>query len=344
MLARAIATIRQPIARLRKSLTTRGLILMYHRIGEPDMDPWSLRVTPAQFSEHLQILRQQTHPMSLHQLARAHRTGNIPERACVVTFDDGYANNFYLAKPLLEAQDIPATVFVTTGYADWSREFWWDELEQILLRPGILPPTLELEIDGIFHQWHLTQAADYGEADYRRDRSIEALAAVPGSRLAFYRQVWQALQPLAAAERQQHLDSLQNWAQVQSLLRPSHRPMTVAELNALEAGGLVTVGAHTVHHPLLSHQTTAQQRTEICESKSFLEDALGHEVSTFAYPFGVYDKRTPELLQDAGFDCACSTVEETVWHRSDRFQLPRFAVRGCSGETFERQLFEWLRQ
>ena len=65
--------------------------------------------------------------------------GDVPSAGVVVTFDDGYADNFHNAKPLLERYEIPATVFVTTGYLQDQREFWWDELERILLQPGTLP-------------------------------------------------------------------------------------------------------------------------------------------------------------------------------------------------------------
>lgn len=316
---------------------------MYHRIAAEDMDPWALRVTPQQFAEHLQVLKQYTTPMSLRQLAKTHREGTIPERACVITFDDGYGNNLYNAKPLLEQQNFPATVFVTTAYVGQNREFWWDELEQILLKPGQLPPQLQLVIDGKPRQWNLEQAADYSEADYQRDRTLHISAAQPGSRLAFYHSVWETLQPLATEKRQSQMAKIQQWAQVKPVARSSHRPMTVEEIQALAAGGLIDIGAHTANHPLLSQQSVSEQTDEISRSKADLERMLDQSVTSFAYPFGVYNQETLGIVRAASFGCACSTVEETVWHRNDPFALPRFEVRGWSGELFERRLQQWLR-
>ena len=75
---------------------------MYHRVIEKDVDPWSLSVTPTNFAEHLMVLKRHAFPIPLKQLVKAHLDHDIPDRGTVVTFDDGYANNLFNAKPLLE--------------------------------------------------------------------------------------------------------------------------------------------------------------------------------------------------------------------------------------------------
>ncbi|MCB0181434.1 MAG: polysaccharide deacetylase family protein [Anaerolineae bacterium] len=77
-----------------------------------------MAVSPCHFAEQLEIIRQLGQPLSLHQLVEAHKSGEVPHRAVVITFDDGYKNNLYNAKPLLEQFNIPATVFVTSDYVD----------------------------------------------------------------------------------------------------------------------------------------------------------------------------------------------------------------------------------
>lgn len=103
-------------------------------------------MTPHHFGEHLEVLRKYGQPIRLQQLTQAHRDGNIPHHAVVVTFDDGYANNLNNAIPLLERYHIPATVFIATGQSGRKREFWWDELDRLLLQPGILPETFCMSI------------------------------------------------------------------------------------------------------------------------------------------------------------------------------------------------------
>ena len=150
--------LQRALIRLQKKLaSSKGLILMYHRVAELEIDPWSLSVTPQNFGEHLEVLQKHYHPLSLQQLVEALRGNKRPDRAVVVTFDDGYADNFYNAKPLLEKYNIPATFFISTGFIGQNREFWWDELERLLLQPRKLPEKLSLNIDGNVYQWNLDQ-------------------------------------------------------------------------------------------------------------------------------------------------------------------------------------------
>ncbi|MGB5618733.1 MAG: polysaccharide deacetylase family protein, partial [Desulfobacterales bacterium] len=141
---------------------------MYHRVASLELDPWALCVTTQNFAEHLEVLQKEARPISLKQLVQAHTQGHIPDRAVAVTFDDGYADNLYDAKPLLEKYNIPATVFVASGFVGHKYEFWWDELERIFLQPGTLPEILTLSVNGKTYQWELGEAADYSEDNYLR--------------------------------------------------------------------------------------------------------------------------------------------------------------------------------
>lgn len=109
----------------------KALVLLYHRVGSIAPDPWSLCVTPEHFEEHLQVL-QRYRRVRLDQIVPGERSWSGPRVA--VTFDDGYADNFEIARPLLERFETPATFFITTGGIDSHLEFWWDELERIVFR------------------------------------------------------------------------------------------------------------------------------------------------------------------------------------------------------------------
>lgn len=328
--------------RLRNQLAPGGLVLLYHRVGESGSDPFGLSVTPRHFGEHLEVLRKLGRPMSLQQLVQALRRGERPRRAVVVTFDDGYADNLHNARPLLERYDIPATVFVATGHIEDKREFWWDELDRLLLQPGTLPETLCMEVGGRTYQWNLGEAADYSEESYRRDCGWDCYmpeADDPGPRQRLYRALHGLLRTLPSEERQQAIGELLTWAGKDAAGRPTHRALSLNEVSDLVRDELIEVGAHTVTHPVLSALPAAAQRDEIKQSKVKLESILGRPVTTFSYPFGGpsdYTAETMAAVRSAGFDCACSTLGEVVRQRADLFQLPRFTIQDCDGERFSR--------
>lgn len=328
--------------KVHKRLASKGLILMYHRVAEVNIDPWSLCVTPENFAEQLEVLQQYAHPISLQKLAQAHRDDNIPHGAVAVTFDDGYADNLHQAKPLLEQYNIPATVFVSTGYIGKEYEFWWDELERLLLQLGKLPEKLSLNISGNLCQWELSQAANYTEQDYQSDRTSKAWKTQPDSRMSFYYSIWQQLRPLPEGERRKILDQILVWANADPVTRHNYRSLSPQELSLLGQGELVEIGAHTVTHSLLSAQSTELQRHEIQQSKVALEDMLNRPVTSFSYPFGNYTPETLEITRTIGFNCACSTDQDIIWQQSDSFQLPRFGVENWNGEEFAKQLSRWF--
>jgi peptidoglycan/xylan/chitin deacetylase (PgdA/CDA1 family) len=259
-----------------------------------------------------------------------------------VTFDDGYTDVLYTAKPLLEAMEVPATTFITTGNLGSKREFWWDELERLLLCPGTLPATLEVAIGKQLHRWELGAAADYSEAEALRNRTTRSYAASPGTRHALYHSVWQQLFPAPEEERQHVLAILTQWAGDPGLARAEFRSLHPDEVEALARDGLVEVGAHTVTHPALSAHAATTQLFEITESKRALEQILGRPVTSFAYPHGEYSRETLTLLRRAGVRRACTIRDGHITRRSDPLQLPRYNVQDWAAPEFEEHLSRWL--
>ena len=264
-------------------------------------------------------------------------------RSTVITFDDGYADNLHNAKPLLERYDIPATVFVVTEYIDQGREFWWDELERLLLQPGTLPESLCLHINGRSFQWLLGESGYYSDSDYERYRGWRAGPNGPTTRHVLYYAVWKVLSSLHDDERRRLLDQIVAWSGNELACRPTHRQVSSAEVGALGQGKLIEVGSHTATHPLLSTLPAASQRDEILRSKAKLEKMLGISVRSFAYPHGDFNEDTVRIVREAGFTCACSSLVDMVHPRTDRFQLPRMVVQNWDGEEFSKQLSKWFR-
>lgn len=320
------------------------LILLYHRVCTVATDPLLLCVSPSHFAEQLEVLRSRHHPISLTRLVEGIRDNTIPDRSVVVTFDDGYLDNLEHAKPLLERFNIPATIFVASGYVGASREFWWDELDRILLQPGDLPKSLRMRINGsVCEQFLGNDALDTdGSFDGRRRWNVEQddLSAREG----LFRRLQHTLRPLDEKHRLRVLNDLIEWAGAASQPRESHRALTADELTSLASGGLIEIGGHTVTHPVLSTLPASVQRDEIVRGKARLESILGKPIVSFSYPFGSrddYRTATVRIVKKAGFRCACSNFVGRAARRSDAYQLPRSIVRDWDGDAFARRLAEW---
>ena len=297
-------------------------ILMYHRVFETPSDPWQLCVSPKYFAHQLKLLRRSYPVLSLQQLLSALKVAQLPKRAVVLTFDDGYADNLWNAKPLLEKYELPATVFVASGSLDSPSEFWWDDLERILLQPRKLPKRLQLHIQGRSYEWTIINSDE---------REIA------------YMKIHQILQPLRASERDPVINHLIDWAEVDPKGRPKYRPLTTDELIELAQSEFIDIGAHTVTHPLLSTLSPEDQFAEIVNSRKQLENILGRRVNAFSYPYGDFSAETAGIIAAADFVAALTIDNHAVGMGANTYQLGRFGVGDWDGVSFKHHLDEFFR-
>jgi len=295
---------------------------MYHRVFEAFTDPWELCVSPGHFAEHLEVLSENYQVMRLSELVRYLKAAQLPKRGVVLTFDDGYADNFWNAKPLLEQYRIPATVFVTSGSLDRSTEFWWDDLERVLLQEGKLPKRLQLRIQGRSYEWP-TISFD--------ERKLSYMA------------IHQLLQPLRDSERDPVISELFAWADVAPMGRSDYRSLTTDELIQLEQSEFVDIGAHTVSHSFLSVMTEVEQHDEIAGSRNKLEEIIGRHVDTFSYPYGNLSSNAVNIVEAAGFKGALTIDANPVEVGANPFQLGRFGIGDWDSEEFKHHLDEFFR-
>lgn len=338
------AKIKGATSHLAKRIFPGAVILMYHRVAEIDSDPWSLCVTPKHFAEQLEVVKSYGTPIPLRELDDRIRQRQRLRKSIVITFDDGYADNHWNARPLLEKYEIPATVFVSTGCLGSTEEFWWDELERLLLQPGTLPDELTLEIGGARYLWELRDAARYSHEEYSRHLcwKIERHGD-PTCRHTLYRELYSHLKYLPVKEIRRQLEEVRNWARAAREGRPSNRSLSQNELLDLDSSRLIEIGAHSVTHPFLARLSIARQRDEILQSKQCLENLLGHPVTSFSYPHGSYVPDTVPLVRDTGFECACSSISDRVHVSANRYLLPRVVVDDLPGEIFAQQFASYLR-
>ena len=341
MRTRGLGRIKRWAQRCPAPFCPRVIILLYHRVFDAPTDPQRLCVSPKRFGEHLEHLGRYYSVLSLSQLEGALKERRLPKRAVVVTFDDGYADNLHHAKPLLERYNIPATVFVTTGYVGQQKEFWWDELERLLLLSPRVPEQLKVTVNGTTYSWHMDEDTNsfYGQWHVE-------LRDTPTTRHRAYLEMHRLLRPLQYKEQEGVLADMREQIGDNGQCRPDYLALTPEEVRLLAADGLVEIGSHTVTHPVLSVQPLEVQRYELVESKEQLEAILGHPVTSLAYSYGGggdAGDETAALAREAGYEIGCANFPALVTHRSDIFQLPRFLVRDWDGDEFAYRLMRWFR-
>ncbi|HEV2662753.1 MAG TPA: polysaccharide deacetylase family protein [Ktedonobacteraceae bacterium] len=214
-------------------------ILMYHSVSEHATAKFRrFAVASALFHDHMAYLHQQNYtPLTVTQLLRARAQGNssLPERPVVLTFDDGFADFYTAALPILQEYNFPATLYIVTAYV------------------------------GATSLW---------------------------------------LQHEGEAQR-----PMLNWEQVASI----------------SAAG-IECGGHTHTHPQLDTLSATKAREEIVQCKRILEERLGQEIESFAYPFGYHTATTQRLVQEAGYTSACAVKYAMSSETDNPFSLARLIV------------------
>jgi peptidoglycan/xylan/chitin deacetylase (PgdA/CDA1 family) len=306
---------------------TKPLILMYHRIADEPIDYWGLAVSPNHFEQQLSVLRRTRYPLTLTELVRRLVDNTLPMDAVAVTFDDGYVDNLTAGLPRLAAAGVPATVFLTTSYIDRREPIWSDELAMlILLEQG--PKRSEITIEGKLMSLGLTDASlapSSNPAQQERRALLEA--------------IYQLLRRLDDKKREPIMTELRSIFTSYNDGAELPRTMTHDEVRMLIKNNLVTIGAHSVTHPILPELPLGAQHHEIAASKCACEAITGAPVTAFAYPYGEFNPDVRETARRAGFSFACSTQRGPATAASDVFALPRVYVPNVDGDAFEQRLY-----
>jgi len=296
-----------------------SIVLMYHRVTETDLDPHTLAVSPSHFLEHLSVLRKVASPRCLLEVVD--NWSDINDDVAV-TFDDGYADNLFEAVPALETEEIPATIFISTGMLDRDA-FWIDRLSRYLLTDQEYPDMVTLELG---------------------DRQVRIDIRTPEDRQAAHRHLHLLMRSLHPSVIETTLYELSDLLSVDSSLSPSDRPLSTQEAIQLVSHPLIGLGGHTVYHPYMSSLKLAEQHWEIETCKESLHAIGVSGKIAFAYPFGdrmSYTFNTRRLLRRTGWHHAViAEPRQGLWFR--RYAVPRYFVGDWDGEEFERRLRKWL--
>jgi peptidoglycan/xylan/chitin deacetylase (PgdA/CDA1 family) len=291
-------------------------VVIYHRVVPPgdidDLDPDLIDATPEDFDRQMAYLRQNFRPVGLEEVLTAHRGGApLPSHSVLVTFDDGYRDNFEHALPILLRHGMKAVFFVSTGHLTDRRLFWWEQLSLLVRRSAVARTRIEYPH---IEELNLSTPAAKALATRRLNRIVKDCYGLDIDRF---------LSCVARA-------CAVNWTEAEGRARADRALMTWDQVKALRAAGMA-IGSHTHGHRVLNTLPAADLDQELGQSRAILEDRLGEPITTIAYPVG---KPIASLiavrksLSDAGYELGFTTRPgmNRMGVGDDPFDLRRLSI------------------
>lgn len=295
-------------------------VLLYHRVTDLKTDPQLLAVSPKNFDAQLDVLSNKYCLLTIDEFYKhLHNKKKFPKNSVLLTFDDGYADNYLEALPLLVKHKAQALFYVATGTLNTSNEYWWDAVERIVLLSPNIPANATFILNTVPYK-------------------LESLDLA--KRLDLYEKFLVEFRKLPSFVRDGKINEL---AQLfgSTEVRVTHRAMTFDELKKMNASSSAVIGAHTHLHPSLAALNFKEQFDEISSSKKILEEIIGKKITHFSYPFGTqndYNTDTIKIVKQLDFKMVAANFPYIVHKNSDRYRFPRFLVRNWKAEEFEKNL------
>jgi peptidoglycan/xylan/chitin deacetylase (PgdA/CDA1 family) len=297
------------------------LVLNYHRIGNPHedlFDPGVFSATAEQFNEQISYLKRHVSLVTLDE-AMAFVDGTIKEktRRCrvLITFDDGYLDNFEIAYPILGSHGVQGVFFLATSMVGSCQIPWWDHIAYLVRtarRRGFslrYPANLDVDID----QNGLTESLQSILKLYKKPENSDPA-----------RFIRELAEEAKAEDAPETLRRFLNWDEARKMTR----------------GGMM-IGSHTHSHDLLSQLTLNRQREELSSSRAILKDKLGVEINVLAYPVGArtsFTDQTQKLTKEAGYSTAFSFYGGTnLPGKTSAYDVNRIGIGGQSWSRFRGQ-------
>jgi peptidoglycan/xylan/chitin deacetylase (PgdA/CDA1 family) len=287
-------------------------IFAYHRVVDIgneaafNSDLELVSASCAEFEAQMSFVKENFKPITFAHLLACQDAGEPPPNgSAIVTFDDGFRDNYTYAFPILKKLEVPATIFLTTGYIDRQEPFWFEYLSNILLTTK---RSLNLQ-KGLV----LSETACCEERRHVLDQMLRHLKRVPNEeRLSFISNLVQQ----AGFGREQAY--------------PEDRlPLMWDHVREMSAGG-IEFGSHTVNHPVLSQMDDVSVRSELFDSKRRIEEIVGKPVQVLSYPVGgseAFDLRIRKIAMEAGYRLGVGYASGgNQLGRCDTFALRRIRV------------------
>ena len=288
-------------------------ILAFHRILDRN-ESYFIPPMALALSTFERLIHKLSHTFDIISLSEAVALLNrdaIQHRTLAITFDDGYLDNYSVAKDFLSPAGIPATFFIPINQIDGGRPYWWDHVKSVADRA-----------QSGFWKWliQLSRAIQPGMLLFPAGMTSSADKTV-------LRQLIQGVNALSYEDRTIFLQSLEKEF---GPYEGSRLLMDWDEIQDLCLKGF-SIGSHTLSHEPLTDLDPTEARNEIEHSRSILADRLGYPIDGFCYPRGAFSDFLSEIVKQSGYSYAVTTRYASNKHKSDPFALSRRNISDYTG-------------
>jgi peptidoglycan/xylan/chitin deacetylase (PgdA/CDA1 family) len=296
-------------------------ILVFHSIDNVENDfirgsnVWTSAV---KFAKHLRYITTYYNVISLQNLIDSLQHGKIPQNSVVITFDDGFADNYHVAYPLLKHYKIPATVFLVTDCIENKKPIWIQELYYLINTVGAqkIAEGLNAVARELCGPWFKPQ--NNSKRKFDLNKAIEEY-------LAFSVKKEMRHKILAKLYRDFSIQREKIFAQNEIFLNWD-------QVRQMRSNG-ISFGNHGASHSPLSALSSDENEIEILQSKYIIEENLGESFLPFSYPFGMakyYTQEAKEMVINSGHSCIVTAKPTLNSAQTSRFELGRIDVKNIS--------------
>ena len=304
-----------------KRLTSPGAlhILTYHRvlpIQQSVCYPFQGMVMPRDaFEAQMAYLAESYVVLSFAQGIERLQNGNLPKKSVVVTFDDGYRDNYEFALPILKKYEIPATFFVVTDAVEQRIRLWWDEVAEAIRLLSLREPLTKEEREPL-PSWVCDTLNKLSEKNKHQNVADELVHAMNDVSLRDRMMIRESLLHLVHNDMSVIQDLMLTWGQVEEMYLSG-----------------MSFQAHTRTHAFIDELPEDEARKEVQDCVSSLKSKLNTSIQYFSYPRGRYSEALQPLLENEGIHAAVTTDQGMNHSGTNLFQLKRLDAGYCRTST-----------
>lgn len=277
---------------------------MYHRFSREEHPH---KTSAAEFTAHLEYLKKHNRVLSLSEMQEClENDKSLPPNSVVITIDDGYADTYDVAFPILKKIGFPATLFAVTDFLDGKCWLWTD-----------------------FMRFVLTQTTEnFCSIEFENYDKVETALSGELQRLETAGRINSRLKLLPNEQKEAKIKQIAETLNVEVPTLPTKEfaPVSWEQTQGMDAENL-KIESHTVTHPILTNITQMQLDFELQTSKKRLESVLDRSVKTFCYPNGIFNETVWKSVKNNNYKCAVTTNYGFNAKQENPFLLKRISAQ-----------------